>query len=42
MKFYVSACAKKSGNGDINNPFLTIQEAAEIAKPGERLMDLFS
>ena len=37
MKFYVSACAKKSGNGDINNPFLTIQEAADVAKPGDEI-----
>ena len=35
MTIYVSANVEKSGDGSRNHPFLTIQEAADIALPGD-------
>ena len=34
MEYFVSAKAVHTGNGTKQSPFKTIQEAAEIAKPG--------
>ena len=38
MKFYVNAAAARSGNGSAEYPFRTIQEAANIAKPGDEVL----
>ena len=38
MKFYVNAAALRSGNGSAEYPFQTIQEAANIAKPGDEVL----
>ena len=38
MKLYVNAAAARSGNGSAEYPFKTIQEAANIAKPGDEVL----
>lgn len=38
MKYYVNALAKTDGNGTKDNPFKTIQMAADIAKPGDEVI----
>ncbi len=38
MKLYVNAAALRSGNGSAEYPFQTIQEAANIAKPGDEVL----
>ena len=38
MKYYVNASVKRSGNGSAEYPFQSIQEAANIAKPGDEVL----
>ncbi len=38
MKYYVRRDASRRGNGSIQHPFQTIQEAANIAKPGDEVL----
>lgn len=38
MKYYVDANVEKSGCGDQNNPFKTINEAAEVAVAGDEVL----
>lgn len=38
MKYYVNASVKRSGNGSTEYPFQSIQEAANIAKPGDEVL----
>lgn len=38
MKYYVNASAKRSGQGSYDDPFQSIQEAANIAKPGDEVL----
>ena len=38
MKIYVDCSVRKSGNGSKEYPFQCIQEAAKIAKPGDRVL----
>lgn len=38
MEYFVSAKAVHTGNGTKQSPFKTIQEAAEIAKPGDEIV----
>ncbi len=38
MKYYVNAAAATGGNGSEQYPFLTIQEAANIAKAGDEVL----
>lgn len=38
MKYYVNAAAARSGNGSEEYPFQAIQEAANIAKPGDEVL----
>ncbi|MBQ7505967.1 MAG: right-handed parallel beta-helix repeat-containing protein [Lachnospiraceae bacterium] len=40
MKYYVSAQAAKTGDGSKEAPFLTITEAAALAKPGDEVIVL--
>ena len=38
MKYYVNASVKRSGDGSAEYPFQSIQEAANIAKPGDEVL----
>lgn len=38
MIYYVSANAFRSGNGSKESPFKTINEAAQIARPGDEVL----
>ncbi len=38
MKYYVNCAVEKSGNGGESDPFKTISEAADIAKPGDEII----
>lgn len=38
MKYYVNASVKRSENGSTEYPFQSIQEAANIAKPGDEVL----
>lgn len=38
MKYYVNAGALRSGNGTYEYPFQKIQEAADLAKPGDEVL----
>jgi hypothetical protein len=40
MKYYVSACGPLNGNGTQEKPFRKIQQAADIAKPGDEVIVL--
>ncbi|MBR6462726.1 hypothetical protein IKS73_06235, partial [bacterium] len=40
MTIYVDAKASSAGNGTIEKPFQTINEAAQVAKPGDEVMVL--
>ena len=42
MKYYVNASVKRSGNGSAEYPFQSIQEAANIAKPGDEVLEIAS
>ncbi|SES01991.1 right-handed parallel beta-helix repeat-containing protein [Lachnobacterium bovis] len=37
MKYYVNGNVKRTGIGDEYAPFMTIQEAADVAKPGDEI-----
>jgi len=38
MKYYVNADSRRSGNGSEEYPFQTIQEAADLAQPGDEVL----
>lgn len=38
MKYYVNRNAKRSGQGTKDYPFKSIQEAANLAKPGDDIL----
>lgn len=38
MKYHVNALAKRSGQGTYEHPFQSIQEAANLAKPGDEIL----
>ncbi|MCF0142402.1 MAG: hypothetical protein HUJ75_03385, partial [Parasporobacterium sp.] len=38
MKYYVNEKATAGGNGTEEKPFLSINEAAQIAKPGDEVL----
>lgn len=38
MIYYVNASASKTGNGSESAPFKTIQEAADLALPGDEVL----
>ena len=40
MVYYVSAKAARPGDGSREKPFLTIQQAASIARPGDEVLVL--
>ena len=40
MVYYVSAQAADRGEGTREKPFLTIQQAAELARPGDEVVVL--
>ena len=38
MQIYVSGNVRRSGDGSMEHPFRTIQEAAEVAQPGDDVL----
>ena len=40
MKYYVSASSPINGDGSVDSPFQKIQEAAQVAKPGDEVLVL--